>query len=35
MISTFYQPAPNGEVRLNIITARRQSGLFPGWGPKV
>lgn len=35
MISTFYQPAPNGEVRPNVIPARREPGYFPGWGPKV
>jgi hypothetical protein len=35
MISTFYQPAPNGDPRPLGIPARRDSGIFPGWGPKV
>jgi hypothetical protein len=35
MISTFYQPLPNSDARPTVIPARRESGVFPGWGPKV
>jgi hypothetical protein len=35
MISPFYQPAPNSDARPSVITPRRESAIFPGWGPKV
>ena len=35
MISTYYQPAPNSNNQPRVLPSRTNTGLFPGWGPKV